>query len=455
MAKRNPKGQRTPPPSGNLPKHGKEMLAAVYESAADRLESEGIPAAEAKERASRQAWCAVKRHYYKRGTKWHRRQRPMGPDQSPPGCEPYRENNPAKFAEGDVVRYTAKFLKSIGSYTGNPINGKIVGFTKMGAGKEFPLVHWSDADEAVAVHPGNIELDPRSKRQRNRGVPPEEKERRRRRSTSGKKAYARKRRSGRKRFPNEAVVPGDKVKVTKKHARVHQHQTGVVEDLSAGTVWVRLDHSGNLLGVGIDDVELVEKSPLRNAVQQLMENPAEEIAAAAYAYTAALDEQVRAIRTGQVKLAAQAKKEASSALRQLELLAARGSSVPAAIGAAIGAALGSLAGAPGAAVGGVLGSLTGSWLSRPFTAAEAEKAAGAQPKAITDGRYAPPTRTAGPIQMPPSRTYREPPRREHVTPTVEPVSQDGDAGLEGFEEFFEEPAMAANPTKKMKRRLLR
>jgi len=69
-----------------------------------------------------------------------------------------------EFKKGDIVRYTGKFLRNIGMQAGGPINGKVVGFVKMGGGKMWPKVLWSDRDEPHAVAPLNIEHDPRFKR---------------------------------------------------------------------------------------------------------------------------------------------------------------------------------------------------------------------------------------------------------------------------------------------------
>lgn len=68
------------------------------------------------------------------------------------------------FEVGDIVRYTGKFLRNIGMRTGAPINGKIVGFVKMGEGRMFPKVLWSDRDEPIGVAPDNIEYDPKFKK---------------------------------------------------------------------------------------------------------------------------------------------------------------------------------------------------------------------------------------------------------------------------------------------------
>ena len=63
--------------------------------------------------------------------------------------------------QGDLVRFTAAFLRSTGQYT-PPINGLVDGFVIV-RGNESPrvIVFWSDASKAVMVHPGNIEVYPR------------------------------------------------------------------------------------------------------------------------------------------------------------------------------------------------------------------------------------------------------------------------------------------------------
>ena len=62
-------GARKPPPTGTLPPKASRMHAEVYESARDRGWS--------KERAAKQAWGAVGRHYYRRGSRWLKRKRPL------------------------------------------------------------------------------------------------------------------------------------------------------------------------------------------------------------------------------------------------------------------------------------------------------------------------------------------------------------------------------------------
>lgn len=381
-----------------------------------------------------------------------------------------RSANKKRFEVGDIVRHTAKFRRSIGMYAGGPLNGIVVDHEQIGD-IEYPRVQWSDREYAVPVHPANIELDPRARR-RNKGVPREEKERRRAKAEREEKAKARRRKrraTGRRRnlrLPNAPVVPGDRVRILSEHPRTTTHRTGVVEDVVQNTVWVRLDHSQSLLGVDLDEIDLLEGSPVRRAVEELAQNPAEEIAAAAYAYTDALDRQVTAIRTGDRKRAAEAKQNAVMALRDLEQAAASRSWVSASVGAAIFAALGSVAGAPGAAVGGLLGSAIGTRLSRPFRGAqpmdrkeiaEAKRKAVEPSNALYAARPMPPSRPAAARPPPPPPVSEE--VEVDVTPVSEvdvtPVSEEVE-GLEGFEEFFEEPEQrAANRrVNKLKRRLL-
>ena len=71
-------------PLGNLPAKASRMWEKVYESALDRGADKGAAAA--------QAWCAVKRYYHKKGNRWLKRKKPLGRDESPPGCTPYAAN---------------------------------------------------------------------------------------------------------------------------------------------------------------------------------------------------------------------------------------------------------------------------------------------------------------------------------------------------------------------------
>lgn len=151
---------RRPNPLGTLERLPKatRMWEAVYESAQERGFSE--------ERSAQQAWGAVKRAGYHQDAEgvWH----------AP------RDNNPpvaSRFEKGDIVRFTRKFLRSTGIHT-PPINGRVEGFSSLTTekGEPFPVVLWSDAEETVPVHPGNLELDPRTRhatkgsRRRNYGI---------------------------------------------------------------------------------------------------------------------------------------------------------------------------------------------------------------------------------------------------------------------------------------------
>lgn len=54
---------------------------------------------------------------------------------------------------GDIVKYTSKFLRNTGQYTGVPINGKVIGYSDMG--DSFVKVMWSDGYSAT-VNVANI-----------------------------------------------------------------------------------------------------------------------------------------------------------------------------------------------------------------------------------------------------------------------------------------------------------
>lgn len=67
------------------------------------------------------------------------------------------KKNPIKphtFKLGDVVRQTGAFLRSIGSYSGNPVNGVVCAFVK---GLNFPVILWSDG-KLFTVNPNNLEI---------------------------------------------------------------------------------------------------------------------------------------------------------------------------------------------------------------------------------------------------------------------------------------------------------
>ena len=61
------------------------------------------------------------------------------------------------FLTGEFVRHTGKFLKNIGSPTGNPINGKVTNSAVKFGAVYFVEVHWCDASSPVLVNPVNIE----------------------------------------------------------------------------------------------------------------------------------------------------------------------------------------------------------------------------------------------------------------------------------------------------------
>ena len=61
------------------------------------------------------------------------------------------------FLNGDIVRHTGKFLKAIGSPTGNPINGIVTNCAKRFGKQLFIEVQWSDSDVSVLVNPVNVE----------------------------------------------------------------------------------------------------------------------------------------------------------------------------------------------------------------------------------------------------------------------------------------------------------
>lgn len=65
--------------------------------------------------------------------------------------------NPYKV--GDIVRYSSRFLRSVGWNTNVPKNGLVVGI-EMGLGRDeggFPIIRWSDGRPEVPVNPANLE----------------------------------------------------------------------------------------------------------------------------------------------------------------------------------------------------------------------------------------------------------------------------------------------------------
>lgn len=59
------------------------------------------------------------------------------------------------FEVGDEVKYTSKFLKSVGGYTGWPQKGKVTGRSEEIA--DFIRVMWDNGHECL-VNAGNIML---------------------------------------------------------------------------------------------------------------------------------------------------------------------------------------------------------------------------------------------------------------------------------------------------------
>lgn len=89
------------------------MWEHVYESARERgLRKSG---------AARQAWCAVKRQYYKKGDRWRKRKQPLGRDEYPPGCTPFQGNPIGEMPGGSVSGCIEKYeddpdIRDAGAY---------------------------------------------------------------------------------------------------------------------------------------------------------------------------------------------------------------------------------------------------------------------------------------------------------------------------------------------------
>jgi len=83
------------PPPGDLPKAAAEMLRKTFQGAMEQYYGRDKMSLEkAEELASRTAWTQVKRYYYQRGDKWHKRKDPLAQSEYPPGSHPaeYYEN---------------------------------------------------------------------------------------------------------------------------------------------------------------------------------------------------------------------------------------------------------------------------------------------------------------------------------------------------------------------------
>lgn len=58
------------------------------------------------------------------------------------------------FKKDDLVCYKSTFLRSVGWLTDVPIDGKVVDDTNA----RFPVVHWCDREEPIAVNAANLIL---------------------------------------------------------------------------------------------------------------------------------------------------------------------------------------------------------------------------------------------------------------------------------------------------------
>ena len=96
------------PSPGTLPKKGATMLRDTFRGALEQYyDREGLPLAEAEERAARTAWAQVKRYYYKQGGKWKKRKQPKprtGNKHVPPNDE-YAHNVGTLNAYADEAIY--------------------------------------------------------------------------------------------------------------------------------------------------------------------------------------------------------------------------------------------------------------------------------------------------------------------------------------------------------------
>jgi hypothetical protein len=72
-----------------------------------------------------------------------------------------------KFPIGTVVRHTSTFLRSIGSYKGNSVNGVVVALAK---GLNFPVVMWSNGGAPTPVNPANLEVHKAGEAQMTPGI---------------------------------------------------------------------------------------------------------------------------------------------------------------------------------------------------------------------------------------------------------------------------------------------
>lgn len=99
----NPGGKKPPSP-GTLDTAGKRLLWTVYEAAKKHYRKQGERGAQLKQLSARVAWAEVKRHYYKRFSKWQKRKHvlPRAPDsldlrQRSLPLKPESKSNPRKY----------------------------------------------------------------------------------------------------------------------------------------------------------------------------------------------------------------------------------------------------------------------------------------------------------------------------------------------------------------------
>lgn len=134
---------RTINPLGTLPAKATRMWESVYASA----QSRGF----AKDASAAQAWCAVKRHYYKQGNKWRKRKQSLGQDEQPPGCTPVR-------ARGARAR---KWKDALPGGLADKKTPKDFGPKALAKGIEVELEHTSDIDLATEIAMDHLTEDPK------------------------------------------------------------------------------------------------------------------------------------------------------------------------------------------------------------------------------------------------------------------------------------------------------
>jgi len=73
---------------------------------------------------------------------------------------------PHELKPDDLVRWTRKFLRSTGQYTGAPIDGRVERIIQGGCWDGWPVVQWCHAPEGEAhpVNPANLQRAPDHRR---------------------------------------------------------------------------------------------------------------------------------------------------------------------------------------------------------------------------------------------------------------------------------------------------